>query len=227
MYGWLIAGQIVTPTSKTIQLYTARSRSYLWFVNALAYPRGMRAYFRRSTYLKSGLNVLDAGCGSGIAALELRKAMLSRGLQPGRIKCFDITPKMIAIFRERLRKEAIEGVEVVQADTLHLETIPGNWKDFDLIISAAMMEYIPSEKFVNVLSGLKSRLSDTGSVVLFITRKNWLTKLLIGTWWGANSYKERELETFFRRAGFSTITFTSFPLPYKHLCIWGHIVEAR
>jgi SAM-dependent methyltransferase len=214
-------------TTDAIQLYTARSKWYLRFVNAVAYPQGIRAYFQQSMHLKSGLRVLDAGCGTGIATLALRKAMLNRQLQPGIINCFDITPKMLAIFRENLRTDATQGVEVEQADVLHLETLPEDWKDFDLIISAAMMEYLPSEALVDALSGLRSRLGDTGSIVLFITRNNWLMRFLIGNWWRANYYKQSELEEYFRRAGFSEITFSSFPFPYKHLCVWGNIVEAR
>ena len=219
--------QIVDSTEKTAQLYTSRSRSYLYFVNAVAYPQGIRAYWQKSMHLKSGLSVLDAGCGTGIASLGLRKAMLRRGLRPEKIACFDITPKMLALFREKLRKEAIEGVEVVQADVLHLDTLPGDWKDFDLIISAAMMEYLQAEHLVSALSGLRSRLSDTGSMVIFMTRKNWLMTLLIGKWWRANCYQKSELERYFRRAGFSKITFSSFPFPYKYLSVWGYIVEAE
>ena len=214
-------------TEKSIQLYTSRSRSYLRFVNALAYPQGVRSYWRKSVYLKSGLSVLDAGCGTGIASLALREAMIRRGLKPAKIKCFDITPKMLAVFREKLQRGAIEGVEVVQADVLHLDTLPVNWNDFDLIISAAMMEYLPRENLVGALSGLKSRLSDTGRMVLFITRKNWLMKLLIVKWWGANYYDKSELIELFCRAGFSKITLGSFPFPYKHLSMWGYIVEAE
>jgi SAM-dependent methyltransferase len=217
----------VSPTAEAIQLYTLRSRSYLCFVNALAYPRGIQAYWQKSTLLKPGVSVLDAGCGTGIATLALRKAMLSRRLRPGKINCFDTTPKMLALFREQLRKDTIDGVDVVQADVLDLDGLPGDWKDFDLIISSAMMEYLPREHLADALSGLRSRLGDSGSIVLFITRKNWLMKLLISNWWKANCYQESELEEYFRGAGFSDITFSRFPFPYKHLSLWGHIVEAR
>ena len=214
-------------TAEAIQLYTARSKCYLRFVNAAAYPQGIRAYFQHSMYLKSGIHVLDAGCGTGIATLALRTAILNRQLQPGIINCFDITPRMLWIFREKLRTDAIKDIEVVQADVLHMEALPADWTGFDLIISAAMLEYLPSESLVDALSCLRSRLGETGSIVLFITRKNWLMRFLIGKWWKANYYKESELEEYFRRAGFSNITFSSFPFPYKHLSVWGNIVEAR
>lgn len=212
---------------KAVQLYTSKSRSYLRFVNALAYPQGIHAYWLRSKHLKSGLSVLDAGCGTGIASLALRKAMIRRGLWPHKINCFDVTPKMLTAFREILRKEAIEGVEIVQADVLQLNTLPDDWRDFDLIISASMMEYLPREHFIGALSELRSRLSETGRIVLFITRKNWLMKLLIGRWWRAHYYQRSELEGYFYHAGFSNVTFSSFPFPYKHLSVWGHIIEAE
>tara|TARA_R110001599_G_C12276670_1_gene662602 strand:- start:25413 stop:26078 length:666 start_codon:yes stop_codon:yes gene_type:complete len=210
-----------------VQLYTKRSKSYLRFVNAVAYPQGIRAYFKQSTHLKSGLRVLDAGCGTGIATLALRRAMLDRQLQPGAINGFDITPGMLEILGEKLKSLEIEGVEVVQADVLHLDTLPADWRDFDLIISAAMLEYLPSDRLVDALSGLSSRLKKSGCIVLFISRKNWLMRFLIGNWWKANRYSQTELVEYLKRAGFSNIVFTSFPFPYMHLSIWGNIVEAR
>ncbi len=210
-----------------IRLYTERNRSYLRFIRLAAYPQGIRAYFRRSPLLRSDLRVLDAGCGTGTITLALREALLSRGLKPGTVHCFDLTPKMLENFRETLQTEAIEGVYVAKADVLELDTLPDGWNNFDLIVSAAMMEYLPRERLVDALRGLRSRLNETGSIVLFITRQNSLMKPLIGRWWDANLYSVEELEESFRLAGFSTIAFRSFPFPYKHLSLWGHIIDAK
>jgi SAM-dependent methyltransferase len=193
----------------------------------MAYPQGIRAYFRRSSLLRSNLYVLDAGCGTGVVTLALREALLSRGFQPGLVQGFDLTPKMLDKFRETLRTQAIEGVNIVQADALQLDTLAEGWNNFDLIVSAAMMEYLPQERLVEALSGLRLRLNKTGSLLLFITRQNWLMRLLVGHWWGANLYQATELEESLRLAGFTAIEFETFPFPYQHLSLWGHIVEAK
>jgi ubiquinone/menaquinone biosynthesis C-methylase UbiE len=215
------------PASDPKRLYTQRSRSYVRFVSFVGYAQGLRAYFLRSPLLRSGLHVLDAGCGTGIVTLALRQALLSRGFSPGVLRGFDLTPKMLEAFQQTLRTQAIEGVSVVQADVLQLDALPVDWNGFDLIVSAAMMEYIPRKSLLDALSELRSRLNEAGSLLLFITRRNWLTKPLIGRWWDANLYAAAELEETFRLAGFANIAFGKFPLAYRHLSLWGHIIEAK
>ncbi|MCX2975437.1 class I SAM-dependent methyltransferase [Halieaceae bacterium IMCC8485] len=173
------------------------------------------------------MHSLDAGCGSGTATLALREALLSRGLSPGLMRGFDLTPKMLERFSGNLLAHEIEGVDLFQADILHLEELPDGWNNFDLIVSAAMLEYLPRERMVEALSGLRSLLKESGSLLLFITRQNWLMSLLVGKWWSAELYGAAELEQYFRLAGFTTVTFTKFPFPYKHLSLWGHIIEAK
>ena len=148
-------------------------------------------------------------------------------LPSGTLQGFDLTPKMLEGFRQTLRTRAIEGVNVRQADVLRLETLPADWNDFDLIVSSAMLEYLPRESLVDALSNLRTRLNEVGSVLLFITRRNWLTRPLIGRWWDANLYEAAELKESFRLAGFSTITFEKFPFPYQHLSLWGHVIVAK
>ena len=118
-------------------------------------------------------------------------------------------------------------MKIAQADVLQLDTLPDGWGNFDLIVSSAMMEYLPRERLVDALRGLRLLLNETGSFLLFITRKNWLMRPLIGHWWSANLYQAAELQESFRLAGFTTFAFRSFPFPYKHLSVWGHIIEAK
>lgn len=217
----------MTPTSDPVQMYTERSEAYVRFVRLVGYPQGVRAWFLGSPLLRSDLQVLDAGCGTGIVTLALREALLQRGFRPGSFRGFDLTPAMLDRFRETLRARAIEGVDIVQNDVLQLESLPDGWNDFDLIVSASMMEYLPRERLVDALRGLRLRLKETGSLVLFITRKNWLMEPLIERWWDANLYGTAELRENFRRAGFANVAFDKFPLAYRHLSRWGHIVVAR
>jgi cyclopropane fatty-acyl-phospholipid synthase-like methyltransferase len=104
--------------------------------------------------------------------------------------------------------------------------LPADWTGYDLIVSASMMEYLPRERLSDALAGLGSRLVDGGTLVLFITRQNPLMAPLIGRWWDANLYRRVELQQTFDRAGFGDIAFRRFPLAFRHLDLWGHIVEA-
>jgi hypothetical protein len=70
-------------------------------------------------------------------------------------------------------------------------------------------------------------LKDGGRFVLFMTRRNPVTRVLIGCWWHSNLYTAPELAQAFAEAGFSRTTFRSFPLAARYLAIWGHIVEAE
>ena len=217
----------MTQTCDPVELYSDRGQSYLRFVRFVRYPAGLRATFLRSPLLRSGLRVLDAGCGSGIVTLALREALLRRGLVPGTLHAFDLTPAMLERFRDTLREGALEGIELVQADVLELNQLPASWSNYDLIVSASMLEYLPPLHLGTALSGLHSRLKEGGCLVLFATRRNWLTRPLIGRWWQANLYAKKVLVEAFRDAGFAPVVFRQFPLAFRYLALWGYIVEVR
>lgn len=219
--------QVSQETSDPVQMYSARAASYVRFVRSVGYPKGLRAYFLRSPQLSAGLRVLDAGCGTGVVTLALRDALLRRGLSPGPLHAFDLTPAMLARFRDTLRRRGIQGVELAQADVLDLTALPPSWRGYDLVVSASMLEYLPQARLSEALGGLRSLLKEGGNLVLFITRRNWLTRPLIGRWWRSNLYEAGELERAFRLAGFGTIAFGRFPLRFRYLALWGHAVEAR
>ncbi len=214
-------------TDDLVQLYTVRGRTYDRFVRLVRYPQGLLACFLQSSLLRPGMKVLDAGCGTGVVTLSLRKALLARGFSLGTIHGFDLTPAMLERFRTSLLNQEIEGIELIQANVLDLNTLPSSWTNYDLIVTASMLEYLSPGNIVQALSGLRKLLNHDGSLLLFITRKNWLMYWLIGRWWRSNLYTEPEVRDFLIQAGFSTITFRKFPLTSRHLALWGLMVEAH
>jgi cyclopropane fatty-acyl-phospholipid synthase-like methyltransferase len=159
--------------------------------------------------------------------LALRDALLRRELGLGQLHAFDLTPAMLERFRSTLRRREIQGVELAQADVLDSTQLPSSWHSYDLIVSASMLEYLPRARLSDGLAGLRSLLKEDGHLVLFITRRNWLTRPLIGRWWRSNLYEARGLERAFREAGFGSVTFGEFPVRFRYLALWGYIIEAR
>jgi SAM-dependent methyltransferase len=217
----------MAPTTDPLRLFTDRSRSYDRFVRFVRYPHGIRAFFLGSPLLRSGLRVLDAGCGTGIVTLALREALLRRGLAPGPTHAFDLTPAMLERFRAAQRARVLDGIDLMQADVLQLDALPAWWSGYDLIVSASMLEYLPRARLVDALVGLRARLAEGAALLLFITRRNWLTRPLIGRWWRSNLYTMRELEQVLRGAGFTAVALRHFPASFRYLDLWGYIVEAR
>ena len=223
----IIAVRFSNTSADTARFFTRRTESYARFIRVVLYPQGIRGYFLQVPFLRSGLCVLDAGCGTGAVTLALRRALISRGLFPGRLHGFDLTPAMLERFKRQLHAEKITDVQTAEADVLRLETLPGSWNSYDLIVSASMLEYVPTDRLVDALAGLRRLLSEEGRFVLFITRRNWLTRLLIGRWWQGHLYDSAELRESFRLAGFTRVVFGTFPFRFRHLAHWGYIIEAR
>jgi cyclopropane fatty-acyl-phospholipid synthase-like methyltransferase len=209
-----------------VQLFSRRTNSYVRFIRLVRYQDALRSYFWRSPLLRSGLRLLDAGCGAGALTLAVREAFLRRGLTPGSLQGFDLTPAMLDRFQQQLDSRFIEGVELTQCDVLQLDALPAGWKDYDMVVSASMLEYVPRDRLVTAMRGLRGLLRADGRFVLFITKRNWLMRPLIGRWWDCHLYSAAELTQALGQAGFREVTFRAFPHLFKYLAHWGHIVEA-
>lgn len=217
----------VSLTAEPERFFTERHETYARFIRWMRYPQGLRAVFLESPLLRDGLRILDAGCGTGALTLAVHDALARRGLSARSLHAFDLTPAMLEHFRTTMRRRGIDGIELAQANVLALDGLPPGWSDYDLIVSASMLEYVPRDRFVDALRGLRARLRDGGHFMLFMSRRNVFMRLLIGMWWASNLYTQHELRDALRAAGFSTIAFGRFPMAGRHLAVWGHIVLAR
>lgn len=209
------------------RLYTERLDAYLSFNAVFRYAEALKAFFRSYDGLGAGLRILDAGCGTGTASVALVEALRARGLDYKSIDGFDLTRAMLERFQEQLQRIDIPGVRLREADVLQAESLPASWSGYDLIVSAAMLEYVPRSELPAALRMLGARLAPDGRLLLFVTRKNLLNKILIEWLWNANRYSREELLNAASAADLQVTGFKRFPLTYFWQNLWGNIVEAR
>jgi cyclopropane fatty-acyl-phospholipid synthase-like methyltransferase len=209
------------------ELYTTGIGRYSSFINAFQSPQGIKALLRRSHLLRPGLRVLDAGCGFGMATFALLEALRERNFDYKSIDAFDLTSAMLRRFEKELEARRITGVQPWEADVLALEALPPSWTNYDLILSASMLEYLPKQDLPRALAGLRARLALNGHILVIITKKTPETKILIEWWWHAERYTKKELLRAFAEAEFRDPAFRRFPWRYFWLNRASHVIEAR
>jgi SAM-dependent methyltransferase len=191
-------------------------------VGLLGYGWGLRVLLERSGYLRSGMRVLDAGCGTGALTRGLVRIVRRGALDRVTLNGFDLTPAMLGLLRTWLEAEGA-NVELRQANVLDLGLLPRDWSWYDLIVSSAMLEYLTPAELVEALRGLAGLLAPGGTMLVCITRRNALMRWLVGAWWRSRMYEKEELDGIFREAGLMP-QFGRFPFPATHLNLWGHVV---
>jgi cyclopropane fatty-acyl-phospholipid synthase-like methyltransferase len=201
----------MTTTDPVRKLYTDRGGLYQrLFVDFLGWGRELETFFRIAQYLSPGLKILDAGCGTGIITQVLYRLAQEKGYTGIQFHAFDLTQKMLEIFRQWIAAHGASQIEVAQADVLKLTNLPAHWKDYDLIISATMLEYLPQNQVTDALTNMKQLLNHDGLLLIFMTRRHRLTRWLAGKWWKTKTYTERDLQTFVQNAGFAEIKLVDF-----------------
>ncbi|HIG95454.1 TPA: class I SAM-dependent methyltransferase [Candidatus Woesearchaeota archaeon] len=215
---------------KTIeQLYTKKTSFYHhFFIDALGYGKGLEKFFENYSYLKENIKILDAGCGTGIIIRILTEIAKKKKLDGIKYYGFDLTQAMLDLFKKWISKGNDKNITFKKADVLLLdEQLPKDWQNYDLIVSSAMLEYIPKDKIRQAIRNLGSLLKKDGTILIFITKRNLIMRLLIKMWWKANMYEKDEIKQVLIDSGFRKIIFKNFLFPYWHLNHWGFIIEAK
>jgi hypothetical protein len=117
---------------------------------------------------------------------------------------------MLDHFREQAARRGIARLVTTQANVLQLDELPTGWADYDLIVTASMLEYVPRERLAAAPWRPCAQARRSGATILFITKRNWLTRPLIGWWWRSNPYNRQELSIASRDAGFIRAEFRAF-----------------
>jgi ubiquinone/menaquinone biosynthesis C-methylase UbiE len=213
--------------SEIQHIFSTRAETYNSFISFFRYPQGIRAILQASDLLRPGLRVLDAGCGFGVVTFALVEAMERRSLNYESIHAFDLTPAMLSRFQTSLDTRGITDVQLRQADVLALDQLPQSWVEYDLILSASMLEYLPKNELPLALAELRKRLSPNGRILIVITKESPEAKILVEWWWRSESYSREELHQAFAAGGFCDVTFRLFPSRYFWLNRSSYAIEAR
>lgn len=215
------------PEPNASAIYTERVEQYLSFVSSFRHEQGIARLLFKSDLLRDDLRVLDAGCGTGFATFALLGALARRGLTARKIDAFDLTPAMLERFDQARRARGLTNLELRQADALNLGSLARGWRDYDLIISVSMLEYVPRAALSGVMRALRERLAPGGRLLLIVTRKNPVTRFLIEQWWHAHRYTPREFAAALAAAGMRRFRFTHYPFPYRWLDVSNLVVTAE
>lgn len=209
------------------QMYTEKGSFYhRFFIDLLRYGAGLKAILRKGEYVRPGMRVLDVGCGTGILTRNMVEIARAEGLGRITFQGFDLTPAMLDLFRAWIARTGATGIELRLGNILDRGALPENWTSYDLIVSSGMLEHLPKDRLKDTLAHIGARLAPEGRLLVAITRRNLLMKVLMEAWWKANMYERDEIASIFEEAGLAP-AFGRFPFPYNYLNLWGLVIEAR
>ncbi len=215
----------MTTQENAVTLYTQSADLYQrFFMDYLHYDQAVESYLREKHVFHKGMKVLDAGTGTGILLQALYYILPKDVFEDIDFVAFDITESMLQKFTEWLQENTITNVTVFRADVLDSDTKLRD-NDFDIILSSGMLEYVSKEDFPRALTILSKKLKKKGILLLFISRSNILSRILLRHWWKANIFTKKELLVVLKKIGYSFITFDSFPRPYQYVNWCMTIIE--
>lgn len=198
--------------NKVKELYEKRADYYDAISETARRRHSLREFFSQDDSLPGpGSRILDAGCGTGIVTQSLVEVLDQKKIDDVALYGFDLTPAMLAKFDEWKVKHHRSDIQLREANVLTLDqNLPKDWKDFDLVVSANMLEHIPREQLSQALKNLRLLLNEKGKLTVFIESNSAINRTLVKWVWGSETYSKDQLVSAFREAGFKTPKIEKF-----------------
>jgi SAM-dependent methyltransferase len=215
--------------TKARKLFNKRAPLYdFLFRKLIDFAPVFRDFFYDRDLLASDMKVLDAGTGTGLLTRILYPMGREKGLSNIVFHAFDLTPAMLDVFHNWIRKEgAEEAVSTRIQDVLHLDTLPETWNDYDLVVTVAMLEYIPRPSLHKAVAGLLGRLKPGGKMILFLSGRTPLMRFFLGWLWRSNLYTKSELDVVLEKAGATDVEYLPFPVRNPYLTKGGYMLVVQ
>ncbi len=212
--------------NRVSDLFSKRAQVYdSVFIRFLKWESILSDFFNRNNYMESGMKILDAGCGTGSVTKVLYNLSQSQRLEGIEIHAFDLSAAMLNALKEWINRADIDNIKLLKADVLKPEdSFTSNWNGYDIIVCSTMLEYIQPDLIPAAIKNLINLIKQNGRILFFITKRNFITKILAKRWWKANVYYPTEVIKFIQESGITNIEFKHLKAPWEHFIM---VVEAR
>lgn len=210
------------------KFYTDNIRLLNSTIKILKYLPALKKLWEKYLVFRSGMKILDVGCGTGALTKTLLEVSEAQGIDDVRFFSFDITKKVLDEFQNWIKQKEVTSVRTARADLRRMaEELPAHWQNFDFICSSGVLEYLEEKELVLALKNFRSYLSDGGTLITFGSRSHILNFFLIKCLYKANLYGKKKFAELLHQAGYSKIDYWKFPSPYSYLNLWGYIIVAK
>lgn len=146
--------------------------------------------------------VLDAGCGSGLYSIAILKRFPN-----AKIVAFDLNPEMTEKMKSNLVRLGYQNRAIAFVGNV-LEDIDTSERDFDLVITGGVLEYVTAEQTVQ---NLTRHLRINGYFLNSPVRDNWLGGML-AKWFRFSPYPSNKNISVFEQNGLKFLRAIKIPL---------------
>lgn len=185
-------------------LYSSIARAYDTLLTLSGYRLAINHFLGNLPVERDrAINVLDAGCGTGMYSLAILKQFPN-----ARIRAFDLNEDMIGAFRSKLEKRKELGSKINLFVASVTEPLPDLNGGFDLVVTAGVLEYVDMREAVRNLS----EHLIAGGYFLNVSVKDNVFGKLVGRFYDLEPYSADEKVTAFADNSFALVKVMQFPL---------------